>query len=163
MIVQARIHSSPLEAVSNLPKAPGHERATILHLNIIGNFAAQRFAPFVESVDWNQTPAFLEKPAGATARCQRFQCALFVFCPVRNQTPSKCIQNLLASLRVTPDRQNALGRRDVVTDREVELVVGSGYDTGEQVVLRMLFADTAGPDRNRGSLYCLMWEGKEGN
>jgi hypothetical protein len=51
----------------------------------------------------------------------RFVRDLFVFCPVRDQTSSKCIHRSLRGLGMTPDRENVLGRRDVVTDWQIEL------------------------------------------
>ena len=49
-----------LQAVSTLPKSREHERVTVFHLDIVGNLSAQHFAPFIETIDWNQASAFLE-------------------------------------------------------------------------------------------------------
>jgi hypothetical protein len=46
--------------VSTLPKSREHERVTVFHLDIVGNLSAQHFAPFIETIDWNQASAFLE-------------------------------------------------------------------------------------------------------
>jgi len=35
-------------------------RVTVFHLDIVGNLSAQHFAPFIETIDWNQASAFLE-------------------------------------------------------------------------------------------------------
>jgi len=50
-----------------------------------------------------------------------FVCDLFILRPVRYQTPTERIHRSLAGLWMTPDCENVLGRRDVVTEWKVEL------------------------------------------
>ena len=84
--------------------------------------------------------------------------ALLVFRPVRGPTPSKRIDRSLAGLRVTPDCENVLCRRDVVTGWKINLRRDQNMIlAGNFFVYWYLFSANCGRRWQLGPFHCLRW------
>ena len=104
------------------PESGKGERASVFHGNR-ERYRFCRFAPFVESVRWNQAAPFLESLAirGRFIDCLSSRIDgpvsdLWILRPIWNQSPLQRIERACLSLGIESDRQNLLARGDIVTD-----------------------------------------------
>jgi hypothetical protein len=117
-----RAGAKPVSGILPIFPEPGKgERPTVFHGDSERQLRFNRLAPFVESVCRNQASAFCESQpergrfidSGVDGPITD----LWVFGPMRNESPLQDIERALLYFRIESNGQDLLARRDIITDR----------------------------------------------